>query len=219
MMRAVSITAMRKSRRTMHLIGRALFWWSSALFNCPSPSLVCSTTCSMLKSMRSSMVPWSITNTANSLKICDSSSMLSAIRVISSSRSAATCSKSSTTSSCCCVNPTLICWVETPRCCPGRLRNSSSEPPLEPVRCDLSFDMYSFCSERNREDFSCSFLASATWMFRRTLSSDSAPPPATTCFSCLSDFFSSKVTARLSSSIFLSWACSLSSNVTMSLLF
>ena len=83
----MSMIAMSTTRTIMHLIGSAFFWWSSAFLSCTIPSDAFPTALSILKSIRSRIVPWSMTSTASSLKMPASSSIDCAIFLISTPRS------------------------------------------------------------------------------------------------------------------------------------
>ena len=83
----MSMMAMSTTRTIMHLIGSAFFWCVSAFLSCTIPSDAFPTALSILKSIRSRIVPWSITSTASSLKMPASSSIDCAIFFISTPRS------------------------------------------------------------------------------------------------------------------------------------
>mmetsp|Transcript_32855 Transcript_32855/g.101799 ORF Transcript_32855/g.101799 Transcript_32855/m.101799 type:complete len:264 (-) Transcript_32855:549-1340(-) len=134
---------MRNNSSAMQIRGRAAFWYCSAFSISTTPFRVCSATCSMLKSMRSRMVPWSITSTASSLKMDESSWIDSAILRISASRSSTSCSTSTTADSCWSVNS--VSPASGGRSPPP---DKKSKPPPAPSFWDFSLAKYSFCARR-----------------------------------------------------------------------
>ena len=83
----INMIAISTTRTIMHLIGKAFFWCFSAFSSSFIPSVALPTALSILKSIRSRIVPWSITSTASSLKMPASSSIDCAIFFISTPRS------------------------------------------------------------------------------------------------------------------------------------
>mmetsp|Transcript_1476 Transcript_1476/g.5719 ORF Transcript_1476/g.5719 Transcript_1476/m.5719 type:complete len:272 (+) Transcript_1476:554-1369(+) len=216
-MRKIIMSAFNSKRSAMQMRGRACFWYCSAFSISTTPLRVCSATCSMLKSMRSRMVPWSMTRTASSLKIVDSSWIDSAILRISSSRSATSVSTSATAWSCCSLKP------------PWSSRAASSCPPperkskvasLAPSFCRLSRSRYSRCERRKSPPSAWMRVAAERWMFARIVRSESdasASPVVAMRLSVCSHDRNSRVASRVFASISWSSAASdASSNDTMS---
>mmetsp|Transcript_44947 Transcript_44947/g.94306 ORF Transcript_44947/g.94306 Transcript_44947/m.94306 type:complete len:202 (-) Transcript_44947:93-698(-) len=121
------------------------------------------------------MVPWSMTSTANSLKIDPNSSMLFAICEISLSRDWISACKSSTTAICCDVppKPVLKSFCNVPsssRLIPNRASLSTSPPDF----CALTSAKYFRCFCRKSDESDCNCIARLRWTLAPTV--DSSPP-------------------------------------------
>mmetsp|Transcript_8436 Transcript_8436/g.21089 ORF Transcript_8436/g.21089 Transcript_8436/m.21089 type:complete len:235 (+) Transcript_8436:269-973(+) len=160
-------STMATMRPMMHIIMRLIFCVFSARSISLTPSSTLTATVSMLRSIRSRMVPCSTTSVDRSRMICASSAMVSTILRISASRSCASVLLMSTMASCALVNP----GSTSARFICDSLSTSPMVPPTLMPFCASSLFRKRVSSLRNSTDSMNSACASCRCTCSRTAAS------------------------------------------------